>query len=178
MKRLVSVLLPAALAVALVASSSPAAACEGDCAMKKANHAKSDCDGGKGHDKTAKAEEKAKPAAEKFTLASVAEVSTLVTKKDAKAAIFDANDSEFRAREGVLPGAKLLTSFNEYDVAKELPAAKDTQLVFYCANSRCQASHMAARRAVDAGYAHVAVMGEGLLGWKAAGQKTAVVPGT
>jgi len=35
------------------------------------------------------------------------------------------------------------------------------------------ASHEAARRAVKAGYADVSVMGDGIAGWKAAGQPTA-----
>lgn len=48
--------------------------------------------------------------------------------------VLDANHDDFRAREGVLAGAVLLSSYNRYDVAKELPAAKDTPLVFYCAD--------------------------------------------
>jgi rhodanese-related sulfurtransferase len=35
------------------------------------------------------------------------------------------------------------------------------------------ASHEAARRAVKAGYTQVSVMGDGLLGWKAAGKPVA-----
>jgi rhodanese-related sulfurtransferase len=35
------------------------------------------------------------------------------------------------------------------------------------------ASHEAARRAVRAGYKDVSVMGDGIAGWKAAGQATA-----
>ena len=38
------------------------------------------------------------------------------------------------------------------------------------------ASHEAARRAVKAGYTDVSVMGDGIAGWKAAGQPT-VAPG-
>jgi rhodanese-related sulfurtransferase len=34
-------------------------------------------------------------------------------------------------------------------------------------------SHAAAGRAVKAGYTHVSVLGDGLLGWKAAGKPTA-----
>jgi rhodanese-related sulfurtransferase len=75
-----------------------------------------------------------------------------------------------RAREGVIPGAVLLSSDNEYDVAKELPPRKDARLVFYCASIHCLASHAAARRAVEAGYTNVSVMVDGLKGWKAAGE--------
>ena len=35
------------------------------------------------------------------------------------------------------------------------------------------ASHVAARRAVKAGYKNVSVMADGIVGWKDAGQKTA-----
>lgn len=49
--------------------------------------------------------------------------------------IVDANHDRFRAREGVIPGAVLLSTYDEYDAAKDLPATKDTALVFYCADS-------------------------------------------
>ena len=94
---------------------------------------------------------------------------------DAKTAKFiDANDPGYRETNGVIPGAVLLTSFSEYDV-KELPKSKDAQLVFYCANEMCTASHMAARRAMLNGYTKVAVLDSGLSGWKKAGLKTATV---
>lgn len=88
-------------------------------------------------------------------------------------AIFDANGDKTRQKEGIIPGAKLLSSSGEYDVAKELPAAKDSELVFYCGNTKCMASHTAAKRAVQAGYTNVAVLADGIKGWKEAGQKTA-----
>jgi rhodanese-related sulfurtransferase len=88
-------------------------------------------------------------------------------------AIYDANGDKTRNSEGIIPGAKLLSSCGDYDVAKELPAAKDTELVFYCGNTKCMASHSAANRAVSAGYTHVAVLADGIAGWKAAGQQTA-----
>jgi rhodanese-related sulfurtransferase len=51
-----------------------------------------------------------------------------------KATLLDANGGDTRAREGVVPGAVLLSDYKQYDVAKELPADKGTPLVFYCAN--------------------------------------------
>ena len=48
--------------------------------------------------------------------------------------LVDANGTDFREREGIIPGAVLLSNYKAYDVAKELPAAKDTPLVFYCAD--------------------------------------------
>lgn len=96
----------------------------------------------------------------------------------AKITVLDANRPEFRAKHGVIPGAVLLTSARQYDIAKELPADKSSQLVFYCANNACRASEMAAGRALEAGYTNVAVLPEGLLGWKKAGKATEERPNT
>ncbi|MCP5463781.1 MAG: rhodanese-like domain-containing protein [Deltaproteobacteria bacterium] len=46
-----------------------------------------------------------------------------------------------------------------------LPSKKDTQLVFYCANEQCQASHMAAKLARQDGYQNVKVYSGGIEGW-------------
>jgi hypothetical protein len=48
--------------------------------------------------------------------------------------IYDANGPGTRAKEGIIPGARLLASISDYDVAKELPADKSATLVFYCHN--------------------------------------------
>ena len=87
--------------------------------------------------------------------------------------VCDANSKETRKRVGVIPGAVLLTSSSKYDVAKELPVDRNTPLVFYCANTKCMASHSAAKKAVKAGYTDVSVMADGIFGWKEAGQPTA-----
>lgn len=50
--------------------------------------------------------------------------------------VLDANGDGTRAKYGVIPGARLLTSYDEYNVATELPPAKSAKLVFYCANTR------------------------------------------
>jgi hypothetical protein len=71
-----------------------------------------------------------------FKVMHVDELAKLVAAKDPSLAIYDANPNDYRAAEGIIPGAKLLSSFNRYDVAKELPAAKDSKLVFYCASTR------------------------------------------
>jgi rhodanese-related sulfurtransferase len=83
----------------------------------------------------------------------------------------DANGKETRAKQGVIPGAVLLTSSSQYAV-EELPKEKDAKLVFYCANEKCSASHKAAKRALENGYTDVAVLPEGIAGWKQAGQPT------
>jgi rhodanese-related sulfurtransferase len=109
----------------------------------------------------------AKPSVQSLTVTELASF-----QKEKKATVLDANGEQFRKENGVIPGAVLLTSFNKYDTAKELPATKDAKLVFYCANTQCKASHAAAQRALEAGYTDVNVLPDGLLGWKKAGQPT------
>jgi rhodanese-related sulfurtransferase len=79
----------------------------------------------------------------------------------------DANGEQTRAKHGVIEGALLLTSSTEFALT-ELPS-KDKKLVFYCANEHCSASTMAAKKAKAAGYYNVAVLTEGIMGWKTAG---------
>jgi rhodanese-related sulfurtransferase len=97
--------------------------------------------------------------------------------KGGHAVVLDANNSATRAKEGVIPGAKLLSSSSGYDLAKEVPGPKDAEVVFYCANAKCMASHGAAQRAVDAGYTNVKVLADGIQGWKKAGQPTDKIQG-
>lgn len=106
--------------------------------------------------------------------ATIKKVTVAELAKDNKAKVVDANNTDFRVKNGTIPGAILLTSSSSYDV-KELPAQKDASLVFYCANTMCSASEAAAKRATEAGYTNVAVLPDGLMGWKKAGQKTAPV---
>jgi rhodanese-related sulfurtransferase len=112
-----------------------------------------------------------KPAIQKMTVEELAAL-----KKDAKTSpvVLDANGEKTRAEQGVIPGAKLLTSAARYDVAKELPASKGDKLVFYCASERCSSAKQAAERAVTAGHTDVAILPVGIQGWKAAGQPTQV----
>jgi rhodanese-related sulfurtransferase len=88
-----------------------------------------------------------------------------------KAQAIDANNDATRSREGVVPGATLLSNYREYDLSV-LPSDKAMKLVFYCANEQCGASHKAAARAVLAGWGDVAVMPAGIAGWKSSGKKT------
>jgi rhodanese-related sulfurtransferase len=104
---------------------------------------------------------------------TVAQLASL--QKAKKATVLDASPEPFRKEHGVIPGAVLLSSFNTYDVARELPAGKDSRLVFYCSNTQCKRSYSAALRAVEAGYTDVSVLPEGLQGWKKAGHPTTAV---
>ena len=104
---------------------------------------------------------------------SVTEVQQFTNVKSANVAILDANNKDARADAGVVPGAILLTSYNQYALS-ELPADKNTTLVFYCYNSYCQASHAAAQRAISAGYKDARVMKAGIVGWNALNAKTKI----
>ncbi len=83
---------------------------------------------------------------------------------------YDANSPKDRETDGIIPGARLLSSPANYDVTRELPSDKSVTLVFYCHDFLCLASHDAAHRAARAGYAHVAVMAGGIEAWKASGE--------
>jgi rhodanese-related sulfurtransferase len=109
-------------------------------------------------------------ADEPITEVSVANVQAMVSAKPVKVVVLDANNEQARAEAGMVPGAVKLSSYSQYDLA-ELPADKNTTLVFYCYNSYCQASHMAAARALQAGYKDVRVMKAGIVGWNAANKK-------
>lgn len=100
---------------------------------------------------------------------SVAQVAAMLSAGEATAV--DANNEQTREREGTVPGATLLSSSSAFD-ASELPSDTASNLVFYCANTRCTASDGAANRAREAGYANVHVMREGIVGWKEAGNPT------
>ncbi len=108
-------------------------------------------------------------AASHLKTVTVAELVGLQAEK--KVTVVDANDAETRAKFGVIPGAVLLSG-SDYDAAKELPAQKDTALVFYCASAKCGASHHAAEKAAAAGYTNVAVFPDGIKGWSEAGKPT------
>lgn len=82
----------------------------------------------------------------------------------------DANGDTTREKMGVLPGAVLLSDYETFNVS-ELPADKAKELVFYCANTHCGASHEAAAKARTAGYTNVKVMPDGIAGWVKAGNQ-------
>ena len=72
---------------------------------------------------------------EGFKLVHIDDVVALQQSPDAKLTIVDANGADFRAREGIIPGALLLSNYKTYEPGKELPPRKDARLVFYCADS-------------------------------------------
>ena len=54
----------------------------------------------------------------------------------------------------------------------DMPADKDSALVFYCSNPFCRKAPNAARRAKSMGYRNVRVMSAGISGWLAAALPT------
>ena len=72
--------------------------------------------------------------ADGLKLIHVDDLASLLAKWPANLAVYDANPPKTREREGIILGAKLLSSSRDYDVAKELPREKNAKLVFYCAN--------------------------------------------
>jgi rhodanese-related sulfurtransferase len=81
----------------------------------------------------------------------------------------DANTEETRSRDGVIPGAVLLSNYRDYDAAAELPTEQGKQVVFYCHSAMCGAAVEAARKAVAEGWRNVWVMPDGIRGWTEAG---------
>ena len=73
-------------------------------------------------------------AGEKFQLIEVPQLESLQKDSRTQVTVLDANEPDVREKNGVIPGAKLLSSFNHYDIQKELPADKNSPLVFYCTN--------------------------------------------
>ena len=69
-----------------------------------------------------------------FKLIHVADLATMIDNHSA-VNIYDANIPATRAEYGVIPGAHLLSSSKNYDVATTLPPDKNAKLVFYCANT-------------------------------------------
>jgi hypothetical protein len=71
---------------------------------------------------------------DKFAVIRVDNLASLMNDPNSHVNIYDANGWGLRSTAGVIPGSHLLTSDDKYDVAKELPPAKNAKLVFYCAD--------------------------------------------
>ena len=64
-----------------------------------------------------------------------------------------------------VPGAANLDPVNFTE--SDLPADKQSRLVFYCSNPMCRKAPNAARRAKKMGYENTRVMSAGITGWVA-----------
>jgi hypothetical protein len=76
-----------------------------------------------------------KEGPDQFQIIHVADLAKLIADPSSKVQVYDANHSATRERFGIIPSAHLLSSSDKYDVTKELPADKNTKLVFYCADT-------------------------------------------
>ena len=145
------------LAIAIVAalSATPALACNGssktDGTVAKAGKAQKKKDG--------------------LTEISVVELQKKMANTKTAPMVFDANGDKTRGKYGVIPGATLLTSYREYKAAEVLPQDKSKEVVFYCSSTKCSASDVAAKRAIDAGHNNVKVLRVGIKGWVKEGAK-------
>lgn len=99
------------------------------------------------------------------TKVSVADAAKL--HKQDKIIMVDANSPKTRTKEGVVPGARILTSYSKF-AKSELKASKDDTLVFYCHSEKCGAAPKAAKAARAMGF-KTKVMDAGIIGWKKAG---------
>jgi len=69
-----------------------------------------------------------------FKLIHVADLKAMLAENARSVYVYDANVPETRTRFGIIPGAVLLTSDDNYDLSI-LPSVKSSKLVFYCANA-------------------------------------------
>jgi rhodanese-related sulfurtransferase len=91
---------------------------------------------------------------------SPADLLELTQKK--QVTVFDVNSRQ-SWMEAHVPGALHLDPLNYAE--KDLPADKESNLVFYCSNPFCRKAPNAARRAKQIGYSNVKVMSAGISGW-------------
>lgn len=106
-------------------------------------------------------------SAAEFPDVSIKEVRELSESK--KAVIIDVNGTE-SYNKGHVPGALNFAAVKD-DLASKLPKDKNTTIVAYCGNPRCQAYQAAAKAASKLGYKNVKHMSAGIAGWKEAGEK-------
>lgn len=102
---------------------------------------------------------------------SLAEVEALVSQKpaDGNYVLIDARP-EIKFFAGHIPWAQSLPWQEMEERLDELPADRNTKLVFYCGGLKCDLSSKAAALAVEQGYTDVSVFREGMPAWKKAGK--------
>ena len=120
--------------------------------------------------------ESAGAEADRFAMVELEDVAARIDASSAEhpLALLDAN-SRHTYDEHHLPTARWV----DYDAltAEQLPADHAEPLVFYCHDEDCQASHVAARAALEMGFSSVSVMHAGLQGWIDSGRPVETTPG-
>jgi hypothetical protein len=69
-----------------------------------------------------------------FKLIHIGDLKAMITSSKSPVHLYDANVDTTREKYGIIPGARLLDSADNYDLSV-LPPDKDAPLVFYCANT-------------------------------------------
>jgi hypothetical protein len=64
----------------------------------------------------------------------VASLVAVMADKNSRVFVYDVDPVSDREEMGVIPGALVLSSWNKFDLATELPKDKNAKLVFYCHN--------------------------------------------
>ncbi len=98
---------------------------------------------------------------------SVSELKKAIDEK--KVTVLDVNGSD-SFKKGHIPTAVDFKG-SKGDIAKALPAEKDSLVVAYCGGPTCGAYAAAAKAAKELGYTNVKHLSAGLSGWKSAGEK-------
>ncbi|MGD2186882.1 MAG: rhodanese-like domain-containing protein [Desulfobacterales bacterium] len=91
--------------------------------------------------------------------------------------LIDSRPKRKKYDKGHIPTAMSIPDSQFAKLQDQLPADKDTLLVFYCGGLKCRLSHKSAKKAIDLGYTRVKVFAEGYPAWVAAygkGETTAV----
>lgn len=114
------------------------------------------------------------PAQEAATIKVVnADKLTELIRSPGTATIIDARN--WQPGMDIIPSSINIKDENtDAEVAKVLPD-KNAMIVTYCANTRCTASPMLAKRLVKLGYTNVWEYPEGIAGWKTAGKEISKV---
>jgi rhodanese-related sulfurtransferase len=88
--------------------------------------------------------------------------------KKADLVLIDSRPKRKKYDKGHIPTALSIPDSQFAKMQDQLPADKDTPLVFYCGGLKCRLSHKSAQKAVDLGYTKVKVFAEGYPAWVAA----------
>ena len=82
--------------------------------------------------------------------------------------LIDSRPKRKKYDKGHIPTALSIPDSQFAKFQDQLPADKNTPLVFYCGGLKCRLSHKSAKKAIDLGYTKVKVFAEGYPAWVAA----------
>jgi len=82
--------------------------------------------------------------------------------------LIDSRPKHTKYDKGHIPTAVSIPDSQFDKMTGQLPADKNTLLVFYCGGLKCRLSHKSAKKAIDLGYTNVKVFAEGYPVWVAA----------